>query len=295
MSSSRAAAPGRLAALGFTLTFALTLTALATLAAPAAHATDFNVQATAQLTFEPSMITITAGDSITWTNTSGLTHNVYAEDGSFRCASGCDDQGGDGTPSGNWTFTRVFNKVGTIQYECQIHGPTYGMVGTIVVKSAGSPPPGNLQFSSASYSVPENAGSITISVLRAGGSAGAVSAHYATSDGTGLTGKNYTATSGTLNWGDGDAAAKTFSVRVLDDGVADGSHTVQLALTSPQGGANLGTPSTAMLTVTNTDSGGGGTPPAAPSNLAVTGTGTTSIDLAWMKSSNNETGFLERK
>src|ERR1700726_275686 len=178
MSSSRAAAPGRLAALGFTLTFALTLTALTTLAAPAAQATDFNVQATAQLTFEPSMITITAGDSITWTNTSGLTHNVYAEDGSFRCANGCDDMGGDGTPSGNWAFTRVFNKVGTIQYICQIHGPTYGMVGTIVVKAAGSPRPPTLHPSSGAYSVPENAGPITISVLRVSGSAGAVSVHY---------------------------------------------------------------------------------------------------------------------
>jgi plastocyanin len=288
MSSSHAAAPGRLAALRFTIALVAALTALA---APAAHAANFNVEAPGSLTFVPQTVTITAGDSVTWTNTSGLTHNVYAEDGSFRCASGCDDQGGDGTPSGNWMFTRVFNQVGTIQYECQIHGPTYGMVGTIVVKSAGSPPPGNLQFSSASYSVPENAGSITISVLRAGGSAGAVSAHYATSDGSGLAGKNYTATSGTLNWGDGDAAAKTFSVKVLDDGVVDGSHTVQLALSSPQGGANLGTPSTAMRTVTNTDSGGGGTPPAAPSNLAVTGTGTTSIDLSWTRNSNNETGL----
>jgi plastocyanin len=291
MSTFRASSE-RLAALGSTLTLALALTALtALLAAPAAHAANFNVEATGSLSFVPQTITITAGDSVTWTNTSGLTHNVYAEDGSFRCAMGCDDMGGDGTPSGNWMFTRVFNTVGTIQYECQIHGPTYGMVGTIVVKSAGSPPPGNLQFSSGSYSAPENAGSITISVLRAGGSAGAVSVHYATSDGTGLAGKNYTATSGTLNWGDGDAAAKTFSVRVLDDGVADGSHTVQLTLGSPQGGANLGMPSMAMLTVTNTDSGGGGTSPAAPSNLAVTATGTTSIDLSWTRNSNNETGF----
>jgi plastocyanin len=285
MSSFHAPAAGRLAALGFALTLALTL------AAPAAHAAHFDVQATSQLTFVPATITITVGDSVTWTNTSGFMHNVYAEDGSFRCANGCDDQGGDGTPSGSWTFTRVFNQVATIPYECQIHGQAYGMKGTIVVKSAGSPPPGNLQFSSASYSVPENAGSITISVLRAGGSAGAVSVHYATSDGTGLAGKNYTATSGTLNWGDGDAAAKTFSVKVLDDGVVDGSHTVQLTLGSPQGGASLGAQSAAVLTITNTDSGGGGTPPAAPSSLTVTNVGTTSIELAWTRSSSNETGF----
>jgi plastocyanin len=286
MSSSNA--PGRLAALGFTIAL---VSALAALAPPAAHAANFNVEATGQLTFVPQTVTITAGDSVTWTNTSGLTHNVDADDHSFRCANGCDDQGGDGTPSGSWSFTRVFSQVGTIPYHCDIHGGApYYMMGTIVVKAAGGSP-GSLQFSSGSYSAPENAGSITISVLRAGGSAGAVSVHYATSDGSGLAGKNYTATSGTLDWADGDAAAKTFSVRVLDDGIVDGSHTVQLALTSPQGGANLGTPPTAVLTVTNTDSGGGGTPPAAPSNLAVTGTGTTSIDLSWTRNSTNETGF----
>jgi len=290
MSSFHAPAAGRPAALGFTLTLATSLVVLAALAAPAARAATFNVQATAQLTFDPATITINAGDSVTWTNSSPYMHNVYADDGSFRCAHGCDDQGGDGTPSENWTFTRTFNQAGTIPYECQIHGASYGMVGTIVVKAAGSP--GSLQLGSASYSVPENGGSISISVGRAGGSSGAVSVHYATSDGSGLAGKNYTATSGTLNWGDGDAAAKTFTVKVLDDGAADGSHTVNLALGSPQGGASLGTPSTAVLTVTNTDGGGGGgTPPAAPSNLAVTGTGTTSIELSWKRNSNDETGF----
>ena len=267
MSSFHAPAAGRRAALGFTLAVALTLAALAALAEPAARAAQFSVQATAQLTFVPATITINVGDSVTWTNTSGLMHNVYAQDGSFRCASGCDDQGGDGTPSGSWTFTRVFNQAGTIPYECQVHGPMYGMVGTIVVKAAGSP--GSLQFSSASYSVPENGGSISITVGRTGGSSGAVSVHYSTSDGTALAGKNYTATSGTLNWGDGDAAAKTFTVKALDDGVADGSHTVQLTLTSPQGGASLGTQSAAAITITNTD-GGSGSPPAAPSNLTVT-------------------------
>jgi len=280
MSYDRFTSPGRLAALGFTFALAL---------APAARAAHFNVQATGQLTFVPTTITINVGDSVTWTNTSGLPHNVFALDGSFRCASGCDDQGGDGTPVGNWTFTRVFNKAGTIPYECQVHGPM-GMMGSIVVQGS-APSSGSLEFSAATYSVAENGGSISIAVDRTGGSAGAVSVHFATADSTGVAGKNYTATSGTLNWGAGDSAAKTFTVGVLDDGVADGSHTVHLTLSSPSGGASLGTPSAAVLTITNTDSGGGGTPPAAPSNLTAASAGTTSIQLAWTKGSNNETGF----
>ena len=280
-----ASTPRRPAALAFALALALALTGLTS---PAARAATFNVEATAQLTFVPGTVTINVGDSVTWTNTSGLTHNVYAEDGSFRCANGCDDQGGDGTPAGNWTFTRTFNTAGTIQYECQVHGPYYGMVGTIVVQ--GAAPPGSLEFSTAAYSGAENAGSVPIMVKRVGGSSGAVSVHYATSDGTGVAGKNYTAASGTLNWGAGDAATKAFTVPVLDDGVADGNHTVNLTLGSPQGGSGLGTPSMAVLTVTNTDGGSGG-PPAAPSNLTAASAGTTSIQLAWTRSSTNETGF----
>jgi plastocyanin len=274
-----------LAALGTALGCALALAL-----APAAQAATYNVQATAELTFVPQNLTINVGDSVTWTNTSTMTHNVYALDGSFRCAHGCDGDGhgGDGTPSPTWTFTRVFNQAGTIDYECQVHGPFYGMTGSIVVQGAAAP--GNLEFSGAAYSVAENAGSIPITVTRGNGSSGAVSVHYATSDGTGVAGKNYTAASGTLSWGAGETAAKTFMVAVLDDGVADGNHSVNLTLSAPQGGAVLGTPATALLTITNTD-GGSGSPPAAPSALTAASTGTGSVQLTWKRSSNDETGF----
>ncbi|HLX10889.1 MAG TPA: Calx-beta domain-containing protein [Thermoanaerobaculia bacterium] len=283
MSCHRASSLPRPAALAVALALSL---------AAAASAANHSVMATAELTFSPKTITINAGDSITWINTSGLMHNVYADDGSFRCANGCDGDGhgGNGDPAEMWTFTRTFSQVGTINYECQVHGQTYGMVGTIVVQGASPPPAGKLSFSASTYSIAENAGSIPITVNRAGGSAGAVAVDYATSDGTGTAGKNYTATSGTLNWASGDATAKTFNVAVLDDGVADGNHTVNLALTAPQGGAGLGSPATAVLTVTNTDGGSGG-PPAAPSNLTAASSGTTSIQLSWTSNSTNETGF----
>jgi plastocyanin len=109
------------------------------LAAPA-RAANQTVMATAQLTFSPATVTINAGDTITWINNSGMDHNVYALDGSFRCANGCDDQGGNGDPAGTWQFSRTFNQPGTIQYECQIHGPYYGMKGTIVVQGTAPAP-----------------------------------------------------------------------------------------------------------------------------------------------------------
>jgi PKD repeat protein len=118
------------------------------------------------------------------------------------------------------------------------------------------PPPGTLQFSASTYSVNENGGSATIAVTRTGGSFGALSATYATSDGTATAGMDYTAVSGTFNWADADAASKTFVVPILDDATVEGNETVNLTLTS----AALGTPSAAVLTIIDNDV----TPPPTP-------------------------------
>jgi CSLREA domain-containing protein len=116
---------------------------------------------------------------------------------------------------------------------------------------------GALQFSASNYNDAEgNAGThtATINVSRAGGGAsGAVSVHYATSDGTATAGSDYVATSGDLNWADGDSADKTFNVTVNGDAANEPNETVNLTLTAPTGGATLGTPSAATLTITNDD------------------------------------------
>ncbi len=88
------------------------------------------------LAFAPAQLTITAGDTVTFTNLGGAAHNVHADDNSFRCANGCDGQGGDGNPSAaRWTFTLAFNNAGTIHYHCDNH-VGMGMVGSIVVNAA---------------------------------------------------------------------------------------------------------------------------------------------------------------
>jgi plastocyanin len=86
--------------------------------------------------FTPQHLEITAGDSVRWTNDDApMFHNVRADDGSFRCAEGCDDLGGDGGVSpAPWTFSRVFTEPGVIGYYCEAHGvPGLGMWGTITV------------------------------------------------------------------------------------------------------------------------------------------------------------------
>lgn len=86
--------------------------------------------------FIPKNVTIHVGDKVKFVNKGGV-HNVVADDGSFRCAHGCDGdgQGGNGGASGsNWVVTLTFNQVGDVGYFCETHGmPGGGMFGTIHV------------------------------------------------------------------------------------------------------------------------------------------------------------------
>lgn len=119
------------------------------------------------------------------------------------------------------------------------------------------PSPGALQFSSATYSQTEVGGTATITVTRTGGASGAISVNFGTSDGSAVggiscaAGIDYVINSGTLNWSDGDLASKTFPVTLCNDGVAKGSETINLGLNSPGGGATLGSPGSAVLTILN--------------------------------------------
>jgi plastocyanin len=240
-----------------TLLFALCLPM-----ASAASAANVTVQALGDGSyysayFSPKNVTIHVGDSITFTNASATSaypglHNVHADDESFLCSDSCSAPH-NGPSDDAWSFTITFNQAKTFNYHCDHHGNynLVGMSGTITVLANGSP--GSLAFSTASYSASSTAASASVSVLRSGGSSGAVSVHYATSDGTAHAGAAYTAASGTLNWADGDSSAKSFVVPILQNG---GGGTVNLALSSPSGGATVASPGTAVLTIQTAQSAG---------------------------------------
>ncbi|MEN1727948.1 MAG: Calx-beta domain-containing protein, partial [Pseudomonadota bacterium] len=138
-------------------------------------------------------------------------------------------------------------------------GATLGAPSTaaLTITDDDAPPMnGSLQFDVAASSVTEGAGMATISVTRVGGTQGAVSVDYSTSDGTAMAGSDYSSTSGTLNWADGDGAAKSFDVMVIDDATPESDETVNLTLSNPGGGSSLGTPDTAVLTIQDDDVAG---------------------------------------
>jgi surface-anchored protein len=108
--------------------------------------------------------------------------------------------------------------------------------------------PGCLEFSTSNYTVNEAAGTATITVSRGFGSDGPVTVDYATSDGTAQAGVDYTATSGTLSFADGETS-KTITIPILVDGFVENNETINLTLSNPTGGAELGMPNTAVLTI----------------------------------------------
>ena len=66
--------------------------------------------------FDPSPLTVKVGSTVTWTNNDNASHNVVADDGSFK----------SDTLAKGATFSFTFTKAGTYQYYCSFHGGPNG-------------------------------------------------------------------------------------------------------------------------------------------------------------------------
>ncbi|QYO65790.1 choice-of-anchor Q domain-containing protein [Leptolyngbya sp. 7M] len=140
---------------------------------------------------------------------------------------------------------------------------------------------GMVQFSSGSYSGDEDGGPIIVSVTRTGGSAGAVSVDYgvaasptfidrlgggtATGGASCSEGVDYVSPSGTLNWAAGDSADKTFQIQLCPDAEFEPGESFVIELRDAAGGAQIGEPSEALITILNDDTEPTPTPTPSPS------------------------------
>ncbi len=112
---------------------------------------------------------------------------------------------------------------------------------------------GVLEFSSATYDIDEaGAPTLTVTVRRIGGVEDPLSVQYATGGGTAVPNTNFGPVSGTLSWLDGDAADKSFTVRILDDGQIIGNSTFGISLSDVSLGGALGETANAMVTIHET-------------------------------------------
>ena len=75
--------------------------------------------------FAPSTTTVSVGDTVTWTNSGGLPHEVTASNGSFKS--------GNLDPGESYRFTAT--TAGSFGYVCRYH-ETSNMKGTLVVRAA---------------------------------------------------------------------------------------------------------------------------------------------------------------
>jgi plastocyanin len=82
----------------------------------------------ADLQFSPSEVTVSAGDTITFTNDESVPHDVHKTSGpgeDFASGPSGGMQEGD-------TFELTLDEPGTYEYVCDVHAP--GMAGSITVK-----------------------------------------------------------------------------------------------------------------------------------------------------------------
>ena len=220
--------------------------AAAALAAPCGA--DTHNVTVRDFSFEPADLTIAVGDTVVWTNVQGI-HNARANDNSFSSGP---------VQAAPWTFQHTFTSPGEVRYYCQAHGTVtgLGMAGVVRVTGGGTDdPPGNLRFATANVNVGEG-GAATLAVQRVGGDDGAVSVSWSTSDGTATAGADYAAGGGTLSWADNDDAPKTLTVQTLEDGAVESDERVNVVLSNPTGGAGLGAPSAATVTILDDDTTG---------------------------------------
>jgi len=81
--------------------------------------------------FDPGTVTVSVGDTVTWTNRDRASHTATADDGSF-------DAGGIATDQAK---SITFSTAGTFAYHCNVHPDMKGRVVVQVASASGSNPP----------------------------------------------------------------------------------------------------------------------------------------------------------
>jgi choice-of-anchor B domain-containing protein len=93
---------------------------------------------------------------------------------------------------------------------------------------------GQIVFATDEITVKETDGTVKIAVTRQGGSDGIVNVQYVISSGSAILGTDANATSGTLEWLDGDNADQYIDISIINDNETEAPETLVLTLTASE-------------------------------------------------------------
>ena len=123
---------------------------------------------------------------------------------------------------------------------------------TITIADDDLPNPGRFEWSVASATIDENTATIEITVIRSNGSDGAVGVDYTTADLSATAGDDYLPQAGTLYFANGETS-QTITLTLIDDSIFEGDESLSLQLSNATGGAELGTLSATVVTITENE------------------------------------------
>ncbi|WP_286019140.1 Calx-beta domain-containing protein, partial [Candidatus Venteria ishoeyi] len=118
---------------------------------------------------------------------------------------------------------------------------------------AADQPPGSIEFAVADYQAAESDGTVSLSVSRSGGSAGAASLQYVLLNSSATLDSDFSdGGAGTLDWPDGETGTKTITINLLDDAEQENAEDFRVYLanvTTAASGQNL----TARVQISDND------------------------------------------
>ncbi len=207
----------------------------------------------------PGTFDITASVASTSdTATSGADFQQHNATYNFQSA---DPQGGsvaiidDSTPEGTERFTLDLSAVLSDREGAQLTvSPTQPQLAVDIVDNDGGTP-GFIEFSQSTYTVDEGAGNAIITMVRTGGTTGPATATVSADLNSGddaTIGLDFTPSTVSVSWVDGDSAPKTLLIPILEDTVVEPTETFSLSITAVLG-AQQGNLSSATVGITDND------------------------------------------
>jgi len=200
---------------------ALVVTALAFPAAAGAATVDVEILGSA---YNPASVTVTAGDTVNWTNKDPDLHTVTSDNGAFQSS---------GNLGMSQTHPVIFMTPGTYAYHCFWHS---FMTGTVTVVPQGTPlPPPELRVGDRRLREGDGGLRRAVFVLRLSqASSTPVEVRFGTANGTARRRSDYRARSGMVTFAPGETV-KRVVVRVVGDRRDERRETFWLLLHNPTG------------------------------------------------------------